>query len=318
MHSFLIPARSPRAALIGLLAMGAYTSAHACPCGCVKVCVDNLYDRPAAAADTYTLDLRYDSIDQDERNSGAHAHFLATHRNLTATVETKFGDHVVSLAIPRIDRVLRTNAPLPAVNTSQEVVGLGDITLTTRFPWAWAGLTVIAGVKLPTGADDFALNVPRRYLQPGTGSTDLILGLRGDYGAEADRFAQFWQVSAQGAVAHDANFRPGTNLTASAGVRYRITESLAASLQASAMRQFRDLNTMAASGHPEYSEDLESAAFSTHLAVGLTWRIVGRTSAYVYYSEPLNTVNKSHKTTGAEINPVHSTSIWSVGVSHAF
>ena len=43
-----------------LLALGTYTAAQACPCGCVKVCVDNLADRPAATAGAYTLDLRLD------------------------------------------------------------------------------------------------------------------------------------------------------------------------------------------------------------------------------------------------------------------
>lgn len=305
-------AGSSRAMLLGLLALGAYTSAHACPCGCVKVCVDNLYDRPVPAADTYTLDLRYDSIDQDERNDGAHAHVVAFHRNMTATLETKLGEQVVSLAVPRIDRVLRT------AGSSQEVVGLGDVTLATRFPWSWAGLSILAGVKLPTGADDTVLLMPRRYLQPGTGSTDLILGLRGEYGASADRFAAFWQFTVQGSVVHDEHFRPGTSLTASAGLRYAITDSLAVSLQAAAIRQFRDFNGMAAAGYATYAEDLESSVFSTHAAAGLVWRVVGKTSVYVYYSEPLNVVNKSDKPTGAEINPVHSSSVWSVGVSHAF
>lgn len=155
----------------------------------MRVSVDNLADRPAAAVSPLTVDLRYDYIDQNRRNDGPHAHFYATHRNLTTTIETSWAGQVWSLAIPRVDRTLRTNInPSPAntslVNTSQRVVALGEIALSTRYNWA--GYTVIAGIKLPTGADDLVLNVVRRYLQPGTGSTDLALALRREYRATAE------------------------------------------------------------------------------------------------------------------------------------
>ena len=313
--------RPARFALLSLLALGAYTEVQACPCGCVKVCVDNLADRAPLRPGAYSVDFRYDTIDQDERNSGAHAHFLAYHRILTGTIETEVAGQTWSIAVPRISRILRTNIastllnPNP-VNTRQEVVGLGDVSVSTRF--AWSDYTVIAGVKLPTGADDLTLNVSRRYLQPGTGSTDVILGLRRDYSATADRPQCFWQLGAQGAVASDANFRPGTTLSATAGVRYELASPLAFSLQATALRQFRDKNTMAAAGYTAYAEDLETAAFSTHLAAGLTYKLATNTSAYLYYSSSLNTVNLADKPSGAEVNAVHSTDVWSFGLTHTF
>ena len=313
--------RPARFALLSLLALGAYTEVQACPCGCVKVCVDNLADRAPLRPGAYSVDFRYDTIDQDERNSGAHAHFLAYHKILTGTIETEVAGQTWSVAVPRISRILRTNIastllnPNP-VNTRQEVVGLGDVSVSTRF--AWSDYTVIAGVKLPTGADDLTLNVSRRYLQPGTGSTDLILGLRRDYSATGDRPQCFWQLGAQGAVAYDANFRPGTTLTGTVGVRYQLASPLAFSLQATALRQFRDKNTMAAAGYTAYAEDLETAAFSTHLAAGLTYKLATNTSAYLYYSSSLNTVNLADKPSGAEVNAVHSTDVWSFGLTHTF
>jgi len=321
MKTFFFPERTSRIALLSLLALGAYTEAQACPCGCVKVCVDNLADRPVAAAGAYSVDFRYDIIDQDERNSGAHAHFLAYHRILTGTIETQLGGQAWSIALPRINRIVRSNiaptVPIPnPVNTRQEVVGLGDVSLSTRF--VWSDYTVIAGVKLPTGADDLSLNVSRRYLQPGTGSMDVILGLRRDYAAAGDRPQCFWQLGAQGAVVSDANFRPGMTLTGAAGVRYQLASPLAFSLQATALRQFRDKNTMAAAGYTAYAEDLETAAFSTHLAAGLTYKLADKTSAYLYYSRSLNTVNLADKPSGAEVNAVHSTDVWSFGLSHSF
>jgi hypothetical protein len=321
MNPCFLPARASGVALFTLLALGAYTEAQACPCGCVRVPVDNLLDRPAAATSPFTFDVRYDYVDQNRRNNDAHAHFYAVHRNVTTTLETNFGGQVWSLAIPRVDRTLRTNIlptlanPSP-VNTSQDVSGLGDIALSTRFKWS--DHTVIAGVKFATGEDDLTLNVSRRYLQPGTGSTDLMLAVRREYSADADHPWFFWQLGAQGAVAYDANFRPGASLTGSAGVRYAWTEALNFSLQTTAIRQFRDKNTMNAAGFTAYAEDLESAAFSTHLAAGLTYRLGAKTSAYLFYSTPLKNNNMSDRPNGSQVNPVHSSEIWSVGLSHSF
>ena len=321
MNPSFLPARVSRAALLTLLALGVYTEAQACPCGCVRVPVDNLLDRPAASTSPFTFDVRYDYVDQNRRNNDAHAHFYAVHRNITSTLETSIGGQVWSLAIPRVDRTLRTNIapsignPNP-VNTSQDVSGLGDIAVSTRFKWS--DYTVIAGVKLPTGEDDLTLNVSRRYLQPGTGSTDLMLAVRREYSADADHPWFFWQLGAQGAVAYDANFRPGATLTGTTGVRYGWTESLNFSLQTTAIRQFRDKNSMNAAGFTAYAEDLESAAFSTHLAAGLTYRLGAKTSAYLFYSTPLKVNNMADRPNGTEINPVHSSEIWSVGLSHSF
>jgi hypothetical protein len=321
MKTSFLSGRTTRAALFSLLALGAYTEAQACPCGCVRVPVDNLLDRPAAATSPFTVDVRYDYVDQNLRNNDAHAHFFAVHRNVTTTLETNFAGQVWSLAIPRVDRTLRTNIlptllnPNP-VNTSRDVSGLGDIVLSTRFKWS--DYTVIAGVKLPTGADDLTLNVSRRYLQPGTGSTDLMLALRREYSADADHPWFFWQVGAQGAITSDPNFRPGTTLSGTAGVRYGWTESLNFSLQTTAIRQFRDKNTMNAAGFTAYAEDLESAAFSTHIAAGLTYQLGAKTSAYLFYSTPLKNNNLASRTNGTLVNPVHSSEIWSLGLSHSF
>ena len=321
MKTSFLSGRTTRAALFSLLALGAYTEAQACPCGCVRVPVDNLLDRPAAATSPFTVDVRYDYVDQNRRNNDAHAHFFAVHRNVTTTLETNLGGQVWSLAIPRVDRTLRTNIlptllnPNP-VNTSQDVSGLGDIVLSTRFKWS--DYTVIAGVKLPTGADDLTLNVSRRYLQPGTGSTDLMLALRREYSADADHPWFFWQVGAQGAITSDPNFRPGTTLSCTLGARYGWTEAVNFSLQTTAIRQFRDKNTMNAAGFTAYAEDLESAAFSTHIAAGLTYQLGAKTSAYLFYSTPLKNNNLASRTNGTLVNPVHSSEIWSLGLSHSF
>jgi ribosomal protein L27 len=325
--------RRLRQPFFSLLALGAYTEASACPCGCVKICVDNLADRPAvSAASPFVFDVRFDAIDQNERNDAAHAHWYGSHFLTTGTVETQIGGQTWFLSVPRVERHLHTDkTAVGATNYDQTVVGLGDITVGTRFDWR--GFTVNAGVKLPTGKDDVLFADPdgglsRRYLQIGTGSTDLLAGIRKDFGAPDSAWSEFVQLQAEGSVASDVNFRPGTTLSLSAGVRYKLTEKLAASLQGSLLRQFRDKNTMrldpttprqaAAPSKSVYDEDLESGGLTTSLAAGLSYKISGATSAYLFYSQPIETRNYVAKSATSLVNPVHATAIWSLGLSHSF
>ena len=333
MKTSFLAARTTRAALFSLLALGAYTEAEACPCGCVKICVDNLADRPAvSAASPFVLDVRFDAIDQNERNDAAHAHWYGSHFLTTATVETQIGGQTWTLSVPRVERHLHTDkTAVGATNYTQNLVGLGDITLGTRFEWG--GFTVNAGLKLPTGKDDVLFADPdgglsRRYLQIGTGSTDVLAGIRKDFGATDSAWSEFVQFQAQGAVASDVNFRPGTTISLGAGVRYKVTDKLAASLQGSLLRQFRDKNTMrldpttqrqaAAPSKSVYDEDLESGGLTTSLAAGLSYKISGATSAYLFYSQPIETRSYVEKSATSLVNPVHATAIWSLGLSHSF
>jgi hypothetical protein len=333
MKNSFAPERTTRVALLSLLALGAYTEAQACPCGCVKVCVDNLADRPAvSAASPFILDVRFDAIDQNERNDAAHAHWYGSHFLTTGTVETQIGGQTWYLSVPRVERHLHTDkTAVGATNYTQDLVGLGDIAVGTRF--AWNGFTVNAGVKLPTGKDDVLFADPdgglsRRYLQPGTGSTDVLAGIRKDFGAPTAALSEFVQLQAQGAVASDVNFRPGTTVSLSAGVRYKLTEGLAASLQGSLLRQFRDKNTMrldpttprqaAAPSKSVYDEDLESGGLTTSLAAGLSYKFSATTGAYLFYSQPIETRSYVSKSATSLVNPVHATAIWSLGLTHSF
>ncbi len=315
------------------IALGFLTAAQACPCGCVKVCVDNLADRPTAQAGTFTLDLRYDYINQNERSSGAATDWVATHRNLVATIETQLLGKTVSITVPRIDRTLEVDGD------TAKVVGLGDITITTRD--TWEGYTVSVGLKLPTGKDNLSIIFPthylqpqpvgstvgsdlawrllfsRRYLQPGTGSTDLLLGIRKDFGLPTDSLSEFVQIQGQVAVVSDAYFRPGSTLSLNAGLRYKFTESLALSLQGTLLRQYRDKNIQG-TVDVAYAEDAESAGLQQIITAGISYKFNATTNAYVFYSDPLHTLNYAPNSEGGLVNPVHASAIWSVGLMHTF
>ncbi|MEY4133174.1 MAG: hypothetical protein RL592_1232, partial [Verrucomicrobiota bacterium] len=126
----------------------------------------------------------------------------------------------------------------------------------------------------------------------------------------------------------DVNFRPGTTISLGAGVRYKLSENLAVSLQGSLLRQFRDKNTMrldpttrrqvAAPAKSVYDEDLESGGLTTSLAAGLSYKFSGATSAYLFFSQPVETRSYVTKSATSLVNPVHATAIWSLGLSHSF
>ena len=297
-----------------LLALAAAASLHACPCGCMRPNVDTLPERALGAEGAWSIDVRHDSINQNERNDGAHAHFVAWHRYDTVALETRLGGATWSLSIPRIERIVSTNLAPPAVNTTHSYSGLGDASLTARTDWS--GMTLTAGIKLPTGQSDRALAIPRRYLQLGTGSTDLLVGIRKDVVAGSS-FSGFAQLTAQAPVAYDANFRPGTTLDAAIGVRLRLGEELTVAAQVSATRQFRDSNTMRAVD-AAYAEDLESSVLSTAFTPGIVWSPNARTHVYVYVSEPMSTKNYALKPSGAPVNPVHASTIVSIGLTRQF
>ena len=322
-------ARFTTVVILGFFALGVFTTAQACPCGCVKVCVDNLAERPTAQAGAYTLDFRYDSINQDERSSGAATDWVATHRNLAATIETQLLGKTISITVPRIDRTLEVGGD------TAKVVGLGDITISTRD--TWNGYTVSAGLKLPTGKDNLNILFPihylnqlpiapnlawrqifaRRYLQPGTGSTDVLLGIRKDFGLATDNLTEFLQVQAQTAVISDIYFRPGTTLSLTAGLRHKLSESLALSLQGTLLRQYRDKNIQGTVDQA-YAEDAETAGLEQIITAGISYKFNTTTNAYLFTSYPLHTSNYASDSAGGLVNPVHASATWSFGLIHTF
>lgn len=295
-----------------LLTLAAAASLTACPCGCVRPSVDTLSERALETGNTWSVDLRHDSIDQNERDDGAALHhFLAEHRYDTLTIETQLGGATWSLALPRIERLVYNIM----AQTTQSYSGLGDASLTARF--GWQGMTVTAGIKLPTGESDRTLAISRRYLQLGTGSTDIILALRKDFGAKDSLLTGFAQIGGQSAVASDDAFRPGATLGATLGVRLRVHAEVAIGAQVSATRQFRDRNTMGAVD-PAYAMDLESSTLGTTLTPGVVWTPNAKTHVYAHISEPLSTKNYALTSGGGTINPVHASTVVSIGLTRQF
>jgi hypothetical protein len=217
-------------------------AANACSsCGCT---LSTGWDSQGfATAQGFRVELRYDYLNQSQLRSGTdavdHADYPppqdfeleqdTINRYTTLGLDYNSGhDWGINAAIPWVDRDHSTIPEGETEVATSHSSSIGDVRVLARYdgfgPEKNTGLQF--GLKLPTGSHDvrFATGPEAgepldRGLQPGTGTTNLLVG--------AYRFGpmgQDWDWFAQGMleVALDSSdgFRPGTALNLNAGVRY--------------------------------------------------------------------------------------------------
>jgi len=249
--------RPTRIFLACLVALSSSTAFACASCGCSI----NSDWGAQGLSDTagWTLDLRYDYLNQNQLRTGrttisaadaaattipssgdpAEVERYTRNRYVTATFDYSQGSQWgVSLSLPYISRSHSTLGsgsdgasfdPANGAYTSSGS-GLGDVRVVGRY-FGFSdrhdfGLQL--GLKLPTGrkdqvGDDGVTNVDPG-LQRGTGTTDLIVGgyYFGDIGADGGYFAQ---AAFQSALNHSTmpggSYRPGDSVNVSVGARYR-------------------------------------------------------------------------------------------------
>ena len=283
------------------LVLFATTSLPGCPCGCSRCPVDTL-QLQFNPTERIAFEIREDWITQDERMHNAGVDFTVDHRISTLTTEINTDGIRWSLALPRIERITRET-------TDVKTVGLGDALLRARL--TTDQFDIIVGIKLPTGASDQTLSAPRRYLQLGTGSTDVLFGIRSEQ-RWSEQTTSYVQFNAQSAVFSDKNFRPGRTVGLSFGFCQKITGAFACAVQGDVTRQFRDKNTMHRIDS-RYAEDEESSTLSASISPGFIWSPQPTMRAFIYLTEPLNTRNYA-QAGGETINPMHTSRIVSLGL----
>ena len=213
----------------------------------------------------FRADLRYEYIKQDQPMTGSdriafgqirrhHDEIHTTNRNWLAsidyTIDAAWG---IAATIPVVDRDHahihnhRGAQLLDAWNFTR----LGDVRLIGRRQWmredkdaarlSYFGLN--AGLKLPTGerdASNSAGDRAERSLQPGTGTTDVILG--GYYSGVAPFKDSSWFVQAlwQAPLGSREDYKPGRRTTLDVGYRYELSSSAGLMLQLNALHKRRD------------------------------------------------------------------------------
>jgi len=249
-------------------------------------------------------DLRYESIDQDQPRSGTHnvgvgeipAHHdevETRNKNLVGTIDWSFAPQWgVSLTIPYVDRLHEHihHHEGEKIVEQWDFRELGDVRAVGRYEFmrsledpakpSFAGLTF--GVKLPTGKHDVKNadgEEAERSLQPGTGTTDLVLGV---YWQEALALEDLsWFAQAQGVVPMNSKdgFKPGNQLRLDAGIRQGVLRDGALMLQLNYVAKGRD------SGENAEAED--SGQRVLFASPGVSWNLGKNAQVYAFAQLPL-------------------------------
>lgn len=248
-------------------------------------------------------------------------------------------DWNLRLLVPYVDRGhstygQATNPLTPDQLSGSTIKGLGDIRFITSYQGLLEDKSVgfQLGVKAPTGhyggpsADGSAIvgrhptafssgpisqnpspaNLVDTSLQPGTGSTDVIVGAY-YHQFVGDDFNAFINGQFQSAVAHRLNqpgqdFRPGNTTTVSFGVRYEANPNIVPQLQMNIFRKSRDQGTLA--------DNPDSAGTVVYLAPGATVALAANLQAFGFVQLPVY-----RNLNGYQLAPKWTAS---AGLSHAF
>jgi hypothetical protein len=283
--------------------------ADACAsCGCT-LSSDAAIGYSAAAG--LRLSVQYDYIHQDQLRSGTRSvsgvpdgyelERETLNRYITTSVSySPNSAWNVSLQVPYVMRTHSTfgtfdsAAQQPPELSSSRSSSLGDVRLIGSYQGLLAthNLGVQLGVKLPTGHYGTAVHFfggPNAglpldaSLQPGTGSTDLIVGAY-YFQAVSQDFDFFANGQFQSAIRHHMDkpgndFRPGNATTVSFGLRYVADPRLTPQLQVNLLRKSRDQGALA---------DLQSTAGNVaYVSPGLNVKVVSSLSLYGFVQIPV-------------------------------
>jgi hypothetical protein len=320
-------ARATIAIAVGAFLAAASTAALACSaCGCTldaDWATQGLTSRTGLSAD-----LRYDFFNQDELRSGTgrvdraalalpNEREIQQHtvnRNATATLDYGLSrDWGVTLTLPWLERRHTTIAEGDtAISSSRSrSSSLGDVRVLARYLGLSEGQDwgLQFGLKLPTG-DSHRVRfdggpqqgeLVDRGLQPGTGSTDLLVGTF-KFGAMSETVDWFGQGLLQLPIASDKAFRPGAGANLTAGMRYRGLGAVVPQAQFNARVERRETGGEA--------DTPNSGSTLVHFSPGVTFSIAERTSVYLFAQVPVY-----QRVNGLQVEPRWSLS---AGVHAAF
>jgi hypothetical protein len=249
------------------------------------------------------FDLRFEYIDQDQPRSGSdkvavgqipqhHDEIRTINRNWLATFDYTFNDKWgVSATLPLVDRDhshIHNHMGQQLLET-WNFTKLGDLRVVGRRQWQSESreaqrldfFGVNFGLKLPTGDtqvrnDDGDL--AERSLQPGSGTTDLILGA---YYTRmlASGSSWFTDLLAQQPLNSHDNYKPGLRVGFDVGYRYAVSDRLTLMLQLNALYKDRDKGLEA---EPE-----DSGGKFVFVSPGLSYVIVKNVQLYGFVQLPI-------------------------------
>jgi hypothetical protein len=311
------------AALLSCAALDASAS-----CGSAFCLVNTDWSSQGAwSATGARFDLRYESIELDQPMHGTerigvgeiprhHDEVSTRNHNLVAGLDWGLSPQwALSFAVPYVDREHHHihNHQGERVPQSWDFRELGDARVQARYeffssiadPAAPRSAGVTFGVKLPTGKFDVANDEgeeAERTLQPGSGTTDLLLGAYWHGAAPLGGWTWFAQALAQLPMDSREGYKPGKQLHLDGGVRRAIGNDLALMLQVNYVAKGRDSGINA---EPEDSGQRQLLA-----SPGVSYNLGRSAQAYAFVQLPLHRA----------VNGVQLVADWSAmaGVSYRF
>ena len=295
----------PAMRTLAVLALGAGLAGTAqASCGTAFCSVNSDWGALTGAPEEgSSFDLRYEDITQDQPRAGSrrvavgelprhHDEVRTENRNLIATYRHSFASGWgVTVSAPLVDREHQhihnhRGTPIPEQWDFREA---GDARVLGRYQQALPGSeasprtgALVFGLKLPTGRTNIANDVgavAERSLQPGTGTTDLVLGAAFHQQLAPEGGSWFAQAQVQHALhAHD-NYKPGTQFMVDLGYAHPVSDHWSLMLQLNMQSKGRD------SGSEAEPED--SGGRFVHLSPGVSWKASDALRLYAFYQLPV-------------------------------
>ena len=286
-----------------LIALGALPAQASCGSAFCTLMTDRYLQGAGNPHLGWSADLRVERVSQERLRSGTqnidasqvtNEEAIERHTknlNVVTTLGYGFDDSwSMSLRIPVVKRdhlhdpidedTGQTTAP-----EQWRFTKLGDVQVLARRQFSAAGggtsFALFGGFKLPTGSitvrNDDASRA-ERALQPGTGTTDIVLGAasRRTLGLSDALIAQF---SVSAALNSSEDFRPGARLEISVAWSHALSPQVGSVLQLNLRRRQHDSGAQAEPGN--------SGSTAIDLSPGLTLAVDGSSTFYVYLQVPV-------------------------------
>jgi hypothetical protein len=221
-----------------------------------------------------------------------HDEVSTMNRNVVATYSRSFGEKWgVAVTVPLADRDHQHvhNHHGAKINQQWDFTRVGDVRVVGRYQFASGGDAlapassgITFGLKLTTGSTTVANgagDVGERSMQPGTGTTDLIVG--GFYHKKLTDSDASWfaQAQYQHALNSHANYKPGAQFSADAGYRHGLGERLSGLVQLNFVHKRADKGSEA--------EPADSGGRYVFLSPGLSYGVSNNLQLYAFYQHPL-------------------------------
>lgn len=289
--------------VLGLCALLASSAVEA-SCGSAFCVLDTNWATQGVSSDpgTVRLDVRYEFVDQKHPRMGSKR--ISRDEDTTDTTELRtINRNLLTTLNYTLNKNWTLSASLPIVARSHSHIA--DPTETATFE-AWnfsktadtrvlgfykfdndnnplVSYGFLGGLKLPTGnvhvgnADGAAAE---RALQPGTGSTDVIVG--GYYAAPGFDHDASWSVQAliQQPARIKEDYKPGTQYQLNFGYRQPLTDSLYGLIQVNGLVRGRDTGLNA-------EPDL-SGSKTVYLSPGLSYAYSSDVQVYGFVQLPIH------------------------------